>query len=150
MIRVATREDLSVIGAIELACFGADAWSAAAIEAEFQAPTRRMFVAEDEAGDEAGDIIGFAGLMTVAQIADVQRIAVLPAFRRGGVGAGLLTRLIEQAGAASCERLMLEVASDNTAALTMYATHGFVQISARRAYYPDGRDALSLSRTLQF
>ena len=138
MIRAATREDLVVVGAIELACFGADAWSAAAIEAEFLAPTRRMFVAEDE------QVIGFASLMTVAEIADVQRIAVLPAYRCSGVGAGLLARLIEQAGAAGCERLMLEVAADNTAALALYATHGFVQISRRRAYYAGGRDALIL------
>ena len=140
MIRVATREDLAVIEAIELACFGVDAWSAAAIEAELQASTRHTFVAEGE----AGVVIGFASLMAVAEIADVQRIAVLPANRCRGVGARLLEQLIEQAGAASCERMMLEVAADNVAALAMYGTHGFVEISRRHGYYVGGRDALIL------
>jgi len=145
MIRTATRDDLTAIAALEVACFGADAWSAAAIDAELQVPTRRIFVAEGK----ADDIIGFASLMAVAEIADVQRIAVLPEHRRHGVGARLLAQLIEQAGAVSCERLMLEVAADNTAALAMYATHGFVQISRRHGYYTGGRDAVILQLVVE-
>ncbi|HZK35706.1 MAG TPA: ribosomal protein S18-alanine N-acetyltransferase [Aeromicrobium sp.] len=146
MIRAAGHDDLSFIRAIEVACFDAEAWSPAAIEAELLEPTRRMFVAERE----TGGIIGFASLMAVAEIADLQRIAVLPDYRRQGVGARLLARLIAEAGAARCERLLLEVAADNTAALAMYGTHGFVEISRRHGYYAGGRDAVILSGSLQF
>ncbi|MBK5217865.1 MAG: ribosomal-protein-alanine acetyltransferase, partial [Propionibacteriales bacterium] len=58
-------------------------------------------------------------------------------------------QLIEQAGVACCERLLLEVAADNTAALAMYADHGFVEISRRHGYYTGGRDAVILQLAVE-
>jgi ribosomal-protein-alanine N-acetyltransferase len=42
--------------------------------------------------------------------------------------------------------IFLEVRSDNTSALSMYSSFGFVEISKRAKYYPDGTDAVILRR----
>jgi ribosomal-protein-alanine N-acetyltransferase len=47
----------------------------------------------------------------------------------------LLASAGDRAGAAGCERLVLEVAEDNEAACGLYRGLGFVDIARRPAYY---------------
>lgn len=126
---------------LERDCFGADAWSADALAAELAGVpgTRSVLVAP-----ASGDVQAYAVLMTVADIADVSRIAVSPRSRRQGLGRLLLDAARVQAAARGCERLLLEVQADNAAALALYAAAGFERIDVRRAYYGSGRDAVVL------
>lgn len=115
---------------------GADAWSADSVAAELTAPWRHVVVAEDAAVPGWAVLVGF-------DPADVLRVAVDPAARRRGIGRALLAELLSYAG----ERTMLlEVFADNVAAQALYAGAGLVAVDRRRGYYPDGRDAVVMSR----
>ena len=95
---------------------------------------------------------GFILCRGVADEAEIMTLAVRPDGRRRGLG----RVLVEAAGAAArhlgAERLFLEVAQDNTAALALYRGVGFIEVGRRRAYYPrpDGTaaDALVLAQEI--
>ena len=96
----------------------------------------------------AGEVVGYAAASIVADIAELQRIAVTPSRRRGGVAGALLDGVISAARAQRADRLLLEVREDNAAALSFYATHDFVEIDRRRRYYRDGATAVVMRRPL--
>ena len=99
-----------------------------------------------------GDDDGFILIRMAADEAEILTLAVRPDGRRRGLG----RVLVEAAGAAArhlgAERLFLEVAQDNTAALALYRGVGFIEVGRRRAYYPrpDGTaaDALVLAQEI--
>lgn len=134
MIRPATKADAAAIAAIERAAFGADAWSATLVDLELTAPGRVVVAAEQD--DDA--LVGYASAAVIADVADLTRIAVMPSLRRGGVARALLRELLDRSAGRGAERMMLEVAEANAAAIGLYAASGFVEIARRRDYY--GRD----------
>jgi ribosomal-protein-alanine N-acetyltransferase len=146
-VREATMADGDAIAASEADNLGADAWSPGLV-AEGVAgrlPTVRYLVAESE-----GEVVGHAVASLVADIAELQRIAVAAPWRRRGVAAALLDEVVVLARDAGADRVLLEVREDNTAALGFYAARGFVEVDRRRRYYRDGATAvvfrLSLGR----
>jgi [ribosomal protein S18]-alanine N-acetyltransferase len=140
-LRPARSADLSSLRALEISCFGPDAWGEEALRGELDGvpATRYVVVAED-----AGTLLGYATLLAIGETADVQRIAVRPERRRQGVGARLLGDLLREAHVRGCLEALLEVRQDNSAALSMYAAAGFSVVARRPGYYRDGVDALVL------
>jgi ribosomal-protein-alanine N-acetyltransferase len=142
-VRPATESDVDAIAASEADNLGADAWSPGLV-AEGVAgrlPTVHYLVAE-----EAGEVVGHAVASVVADVAELQRIAVAEQVRRRGVGAALLAEVVALAARAGADRLLLEVREDNTAALGFYAAEGFVEVDRRPRYYRDGATAVVLRR----
>lgn len=138
VFRDMTQEDVPAVNALEQRLFPADAWPLQMFLAELSQPeTRRYLVAES-----GGDIVGYAGLMCIEPIADVQTIAVVPEFEGRGIGSALLTRLIDEARRRRAADVLLEVREDNPRAQQLYVRFGFEQIHVRRKYYRDGVDAL--------
>ena len=127
---------IDAVHRIEREVFDADPWTVEQFWGELAQPTRRYVVACDE-----DDVIGYAGLFVLPPDADVQTIAVAASGQGRGVGAQLLDSLVAQAAQEGCDQLMLEVRSDNEAAISLYQRHGFEQISVRRDYYAPGVDA---------
>ena len=73
-VRAMTPEDVPAVNALEQQLFPVDAWPLQMFFDELAQPeTRRYFVAEAGEG-----IVGYAGLMCIEPIADVQTIAVVP------------------------------------------------------------------------
>ena len=96
ILRDMTPADIPAVHELELRLFPVDAWPLQMFAAELaQAQTRRYLVAE-----RAGRIVGYAGLMCIQPIADVQTIAVVPEQEGRGIGSALLTELIRKAGCA--------------------------------------------------
>ena len=124
------------VAELEGELFPDDRWSVEQFWSELAQPTRCYFVVIDD-----NRIIGYAGLFVVAPQSDVQTIAVRSDSQGKGVGAALLTALLDAAARRGASEILLEVRSDNTAAVSMYTRHGFERISHRRGYYPDGGDA---------
>lgn len=95
---------------------------------------------------------GFILLRAVADEAEVLTLAVRPAARRSGQGAGLVEQGAAAAATRGATRLFLEVAQDNVPALALYARAGFAETGRRPGYYarPDGgrQDALVLALNL--
>lgn len=138
VLRDMTLEDVPAVNALEQRLFPVDAWPLHMFLAELSQPeTRRYLVAES-----GGRIVGYAGLMCIEPIADVQTIAVVPEFEGRGIGSGLLTRLIDEARSRGAADVLLEVRQDNPRARQLYIRFGFEQIHVRPRYYRDGVDAL--------
>ena len=122
---------------LEQQLFPVDAWSKEQFWSELAQPTRRYVVAI-----EGGSVLGYYGLFALAPQSDVQTIAVSPEAQGRGLGAQLLNSLIEEALAQGCEQVMLEVRSDNAAALALYARCEFEALNVRADYYAPGVDAV--------
>jgi ribosomal-protein-alanine N-acetyltransferase len=137
-IRDMTLDDVPAVGLLEHQLFPIDAWPVQMFLDELSQPeTRRYLVAE------AGDgIVGYAGLMCIEPIADVQTIAVVPGYEGRGIGTTLLTQLIDEARHRGAADVLLEVRADNPRAQQLYVRFGFEQIHVRPRYYRDGVDAL--------
>ncbi|WP_233518639.1 GNAT family N-acetyltransferase [Streptomyces corynorhini] len=94
-------------------------------------------------GPSGGRIVGYAGLAAAGGLADVQTIAAARDQWGTGLGARLLTDLLQHATAFECEEVLLEVRVDNTRAQRLYERFGFEPIGFRRGYYQPGNvDAL--------
>ena len=76
------------------------------------------------------------------RLGHITAVAVDPDRRRSGLGGVLLKALLQRARQQGAVHATLEVASDNVAALALYARNGFSTAGTRSGYYSDGRDAL--------
>lgn len=133
--------DIDAVHALEVALFPVDRWSVEQFWSELSQPTRAYFVAVE--GDE---IVGYAGAFVLAPDADVQTIAVAASAQGHGLGGRLLDTLVDAASEAGCRQMMLEVRSDNAAAISLYERSGFERLSTRRDYYAPGVDAVIMRR----
>ncbi|GGV57386.1 ribosomal-protein-alanine acetyltransferase [Streptomyces longisporoflavus] len=140
--------DIEPVYVLEKELFPDDAWSRGMFWSELShargpQATRRYVVAMD--GDR---LVGYAGLASGGDQADVQTIAVAPSHWGTGLGSRLLTDLLSAATAFECAEVMLEVRVDNTRAQKLYERFGFEPIGFRRGYYQPGNvDALVMRLT---
>lgn len=130
-----------VLARLHAGCFALqDQWNGAAMASLLASP-----------GVSAGLILvgehpaGFVMLRCIAGEAEILTLCVLPAYRRQGLAAQLVAWSLTSAAAQKAEMVFLEVSVANHAAQAVYAQAGFVQKGQRRAYYPDGSDALVLA-----
>lgn len=136
--------DIEPVLELEHELFPEDAWSAGMFWSELAhargpGATRRYVVAEDE----AGRVVGYAGLAAAGDLGDVQTIAAARDQWGTGLGARLLTDLLRAASDFECAEVLLEVRVDNTRAQKLYERFGFEPIGFRRGYYQPGNiDAL--------
>ena len=140
-VRPAVLDDAGSILQIESEAFGPDAWGLHAVTEELHTENRRIAVAQ---ADER--VIGWVAVSVLADVADLIRIAVASEARRQGTGAALLAWAVEQARIAGAERMILEVAATNAAAIGLYVADGFAEIARRSGYYGGKLDALVLQR----
>ncbi|WP_209753541.1 MULTISPECIES: ribosomal protein S18-alanine N-acetyltransferase [unclassified Arthrobacter] len=137
--------DIPAVHTLECRLFPVDAWPLQMFHEELaQTGTRHYVVAE-----AAGEIVGYAGLMCIEPIADVQTIAVVPECEGKGIGSALLTELISESRRRRAADVLLEVRADNPRAQDLYRRFGFEQIHVRPRYYRDGVDALIMRLQLQ-
>jgi [ribosomal protein S18]-alanine N-acetyltransferase len=151
-VRPMTAQDVPQALQLERRLFPHDAWperffydelTQAEPSAEPRRATRAYWVAEE--GDR---LLGYAGMMCVLPLADVQTLAVAPEAQGRGLGTRLLDLIEQEARRRGAEDLLLEVRKDNPRAQQLYLRNGFEQIHLRREYYPDGGDALVMRKRL--
>jgi ribosomal-protein-alanine N-acetyltransferase len=113
----------------ERTMFGTEAWTAGGYRSELADTERRHYLV---AQGEQGELLGWAGVMVIADSAEILTVGVLAeARRRGAVEA------------------FLEVRVDNQAAQSLYVREGFAQVGVRPGYYDGGRvDAVVMRREL--
>jgi ribosomal-protein-alanine N-acetyltransferase len=131
VIRAAGRADLDALTSLERAVFGDDAWSPRSLEQELEAlgDHRRLLVATTASG-----VVGYAAAADNGETCDLLRMAVAPDHRRRAIASRLFAELFP-VGRQCYERILLEVAEDNRAALALYQRLGFVEIARRPRYY---------------
>jgi [ribosomal protein S18]-alanine N-acetyltransferase len=145
-LRPMTTADLPAVLRLETALFGEEAWSREMLAGELrQQPASRCYLV----AEEAGELAGYAGLLTAGQQADVVTIAVAAGRWGHGIGSRLLAALLTVSRRRGCTEVFLEVRSDNMRAQRLYKWWGFEEIGLRRGYYqPSGTDAIVMRRDL--
>ncbi|OLZ71094.1 ribosomal-protein-alanine N-acetyltransferase [Streptomyces sp. IMTB 2501] len=148
--------DIDPVLELEKDLFPEDAWSRGMFWSELAhargaEATRHYLVAEDEPAEPAEPaetggtrrIVGYAGLASAGDQADVQTIAVARDLQGTGLGGRLLEELLRAATAFECHEVLLECRVDNVRAQKLYERYGFEPIGFRRGYYQPGNvDAL--------
>lgn len=136
-----TTSDIAAVHDIERASFAVP-WPPYAFRQELE--TNRMahylLVRAD------GRTVAYGGVWMMVDEAHVTTFAVLPAWRRRGIGACLLLELLDLARRLGASVATLEVRLTNVAARTLYQRFGFRPVGVRPRYYSDnGEDALIMT-----
>ena len=94
---------------------------------------------------------GFVLALDLGKECEILSLGVLPERRREGIGSTLLDSVCSEGRVRGAECIVLEVAVDNSAALSLYTGRGFISVGHRRNYYRQASrrgDALVLQRAL--
>jgi ribosomal-protein-alanine N-acetyltransferase len=91
---------------------------------------------KDLTGEDAS--IGLLLMQVAADQAEIITLAVLPQWRRRGIGFVLMRRGESEAMSRGAQQLFLEVAEDNFAARKLYGDLGFIAVGRRAGYYDRG------------
>ena len=138
-ISIATEKDVSNIALIEKASFSTP-WSENAILESMNATTT-FYVARKQ-----GKTAGYMGLSKIAGEGYVTNVAVLPDYRRLGIGKKILEYAIADSN--GLEFISLEVRASNTPAITLYNSLGFTQVGVRKRFYTNPtEDAIIMTKT---
>lgn len=84
---------------------------------------------------EGETLAGYGFIMRAADEATLENLAVMPRFRRAGIGGAITEMLLHVAEADGARVCFLEVRASNEAARRLYEKAGFREISVRRDYY---------------
>ena len=95
---------------------------------------------------ESDSVIGYGGIKTVLDEAEIYNVAVKNEYRRHGYGKQIVNKLIEHAASSGAKKIFLEVNEHNRPAVALYLACGFNKISERKNYYKSGSALILLKR----
>lgn len=139
MVTPAKSSDVSSIAEIEKATFSTP-WSENAIKESMDSGTC-FYVART-----SGLIVGYMGISKICGEGYVTNIAVLPEYRRMGIGEKILRHVIDSSKD-GLEFISLEVRASNTAAIALYEKLGFQNVGLRKKFYTNPvEDAIIMTK----
>jgi ribosomal-protein-alanine N-acetyltransferase len=136
--------DLAAVLAVERAAYFSP-WA----ESHFQDSLRQHHECWVLVAGEA--FLGHGILSAVAHEGELLNLCIAPQAQGQGLGAHLLSHLLDRARARECDEVFLEVRDSNGPARRLYRRAGFQEIGRRRGYYPGpegAEDARVLRREL--
>ncbi|MBR3720568.1 MAG: ribosomal protein S18-alanine N-acetyltransferase [Clostridia bacterium] len=80
-------------------------------------------------------IVGFVGIKSVLDEADIMNIVTRKDFRNKGIGTAILSYIIDFALFNNIKKITLEVNENNISAIHLYEKLGFAKIAERPKYY---------------
>lgn len=138
-ITVATTDDISDIASIEKSSFSTP-WSEKAIKESMDAGTV-FYVAHLN-----NNVVGYIGLSKIAGEGYVTNIAVLPEYRRLGIGKRILQYTVDNSKN-ELEFISLEVRASNSIAISLYEKLGFKNVGIRKRFYSNPvEDAIIMTK----
>ena len=145
ILRRAHTGDLPALVALENGVFDYDRMSAAQYRRHLASASAVLLVAEADAR-----LLGSALLFLRrgTRVGRLYSLATAPEARGRGVARTLLVAVEGEAVRRGCDRLRLEVRTDNAAAVALYERSGYRRIGAMSGYYDDGSDALRYEKWL--
>jgi ribosomal-protein-alanine N-acetyltransferase len=146
--RAAIQLDLPVLVSMERVLFAESPWSMGQFKEEFKGvPNTRYFLVATNTDDQ---IVGYAAVLVVAAgvEADVLTVGVLPEYLRQGIATQFMAELEKWSISKQAPAMMLEVGTENTAAIKLYEELGYQKISTREGYYGPGLDAFVMRKEL--
>lgn len=144
-LHVGTLSDVDDLLAIEFAAFASDRIGRSEFEELTQSPNSAVVIARHG--------IAGAGALVLKQLgagvdkeAYLYSLAVMPEFRRLGLGGALLDEALAIALRWQAWRIVLEVRPDNLGTIAFYEGAGFNAIGRKPGWYEDGAPALRMAR----
>ncbi|HBD63914.1 MAG TPA: ribosomal-protein-alanine N-acetyltransferase [Clostridiales bacterium] len=122
-------DDLDQITGIEKECFSLP-WSKDSFVRELQND-----LAYYQCAEENGKIMGYMGMWRVLDECHVTNVAVLPEYRKMGIGSILIEKMVEICKCSEIQAMTLEVRESNAPAIGLYEKYGFVSAGKRPRYY---------------
>jgi ribosomal-protein-alanine N-acetyltransferase len=136
-----TLDDVAAVHRIESASFPMP-WPDYAFRQEIQTNRLAHYVVVRA----ATETVGYGGLWLMVDEAHITTIAVLPQWRRHGIGGRLLLELMGLSRDLGARLMTLEVRLSNGPARALYQRFGFHPVGIRPRYYSDnGEDALIMT-----
>lgn len=137
MIRLMETADLEQVADLEKCCFS-EPWSYGILEVGIHSPYDVYYVWEQEQR-----ILGYCNLRYLAGEGEIQRIAVLPQYRRCGLARKMMDAMVDYARTRQASAISLEVRESNAPARSLYESYGFQAEAVRKGYYRNpGEDAV--------
>ena len=128
---------------LEKICFSRP-WSRKMLAEELENQCAAFLVAEDP---ESRAVLGYAGVLVMADEGYITNVAVFPEYRRQGIAAQIIKVFCDFAQGNHLAFLTLEVRPTNKAAIELYRSFGFEEVGRRKNYYDlPKEDALILTR----
>ena len=138
-----TADHLDELERLERICFSRP-WSRKMLSEELANECAAFLVAVEPVTEK---VVGYAGLLVMADEGYITNVAVFPEYRRRGVAEQLLAVFDRFARGNRLAFLTLEVRPSNTAAVALYRKWGFEEVGRRKHYYELPReDALILTK----
>ncbi len=136
-------DHLDELAALEKICFSRP-WSRRMLAEELENACAAFIVAEDP---QSGRVLGYAGLLVMADEGYITNVAVYPEYRHRGIAKQIIEVFMNFARGNHLAFLTLEVRPTNTAAIALYQSFGFEEVGRRKNYYDFPKeDALILTR----
>lgn len=124
-------------------CFSDAPWDEAAFEKLLSTETAIPFLIWE--GEKA---IAILLIQKVMDEAEIITFGVLPTEQRAGFGEAILGFAHSELKKLGCVRVFLEVAASNIPAQRLYKKLEYQVVNTRKAYYPNGDDALMMEKRL--
>ena len=138
-----TADHLDDVARLEQICFSRP-WSRRMLAEELENQCAAFLVALEP---ETEKVIGYAGLLVMADEGYITNVAVFPEYRRRGVAEQIIQVFCDFAQGNHLAFLTLEVRPSNAPAISLYNSFGFEEVGRRKNYYDLPReDALILTR----
>ena len=136
-------DHLDELERLERVCFSRP-WSRKMLAEELENACAAFLVAEEP---ETKRVLGYAGVLVMADEGYITNVAVFPEYRRQGIAAQIIKVFCDFAEGSHLAFLTLEVRPTNTAAIELYRSFGFEEAGRRKNYYDlPKEDALILTR----
>ncbi|NLL92601.1 MAG: ribosomal protein S18-alanine N-acetyltransferase [Clostridiales bacterium] len=149
-IRKMSWEDVPQVAILEKQCFSMP-WSEESLRDSLQLGYSIFLVAEmpdlemeenvfdipsdGKKQDNKSKIVGYIGMYRGMDEGDITNIAVFSEFRRQGIGAKLITEMIDCGKQLSITKINLEVRISNSNAVYLYEKLGFEKCGVRKNFY---------------
>jgi [ribosomal protein S18]-alanine N-acetyltransferase len=148
-LRPMVKADIDRVMTHEAELFGPESWTPDSYRAELADHRYRHYLVAERSPGPQAELVGWAGLMVIAETAQILTIGVVAAEQGRGIGQAMLDELLAEARRRGATEVILEVRTDNAAARRLYERNRFVPLRIRRGYYELGRvDALEMKREL--
>ena len=140
-------DHLDELARLERICFSRP-WSRTMLAEELENQCAAFLVAVEPVTEK---VVGYAGLLVMADEGYITNVAVFPEYRRRGVAEQLIAVFDKFARGNRLAFLTLEVRPSNAAAIALYQRFGFEEVGRRRNYYDlPKEDALILTKNYTY
>ncbi len=140
-VRKMREEDVPQVAKIEAMTF-TEPWSEQSFLAELKNPQATILVSE-----AGGEIVGFADMREICGECYINNVAVLPKYRKMGMGQALMEGL-QDSCTENAEFITLEVRESNEAAISLYRKLGYVKVGVRKDFYREPTENAALMTKL--